>query len=61
MDGEAELRQQFIAWLENCRLRLANTDGRERLRAEMVAIAKLLAAQRSTDPSTGQQGKADGR
>ncbi len=48
MGGEAELRQQFIVWLENCRLRLAVADGREQLRTEMVAIAQLLAAPNKT-------------
>ena len=61
MDYEAELQQQFMVWLENFRLRLAITDGREQLRTEMVAIAKLLATQRGTELSAGQQGKTDGQ
>ena len=61
MDYEAELRQQFMVWLENCRLRLAIVDGRARLQTEMVAIARLLAASRSTEPSAMQQGKTDGK
>lgn len=54
MDDEAELRQQFVVWLENCRLRLAIADSRERLRTEMVSIARLLAV-----PTEGA-GKTDG-
>ena len=60
MDSEAELRQQFMVWLENCRLRLAIADGRERLRTEMMALAKLLAAPRGTEPSAVQRGEVDG-
>lgn len=48
MGTEAELRRQFLVWLENCRLRLAVVDSRERLRAEMVALAGLLVTPHSS-------------
>lgn len=59
MDGEAELRQQFIVWLENCRLRLAIEDSRARLRTEMVAIARLLAVP-TAEAGVIQPRKTDG-
>ena len=46
MDSEAELRHQFIVWLENCRLQLAVADSREQLQTEMIAVTTLLAASR---------------
>jgi len=53
MDDEAELRQQFVVWLENCRLRLAIADSREQLRTEMVEIARLLAV--PTEETSGMR------
>ena len=51
MSTEVELRHQFLVWLENCRLRLAVVDSREQLRAEMVALAQLLAAPHGSSSS----------
>ena len=62
MDNEAQLRQRFLVWLENCRLQLAVADGKDRLREEMIALAGLLATPRGKagTAKARQPGEADG-
>ena len=61
MDNDAELQHRFMVWLENCHLQLAVADGKDRLRAEMVALAGLLAAPRGkTGTGTTRQEETAG-
>lgn len=43
MMKDMDARQRLLAYLENCRLRIALADTKDSLRKEITAIAKLMA------------------